>query len=474
MSPGPPSADPGPSPPNARAGLAAALAVGIVVLSVIVLPQANPRASRPPNVVVILTDDQPNDSIPNPDAIMPFLQGRAFDPNDHWVVFDHAFVNTPLCCPSRATMLTGRYAHHTGVLHNEDGEKLDESSTIATWLHAAGYHTGLIGKYLNHYPFGGPGYVPPGWDVWAARHHGAVGLLYYGYTLVEQTRTVQYGHADTDYSTDVFAGKAVDFIRDAPSDRPFFLWFAPMAPHSPWTPAPGDAGSFAGLRLPASPSFDERDVSDKPAWVRALPELDAASRVAMRANHRRSYEALLSVDDAVRRIVDAIRSRGELRDTVVIFTTDNGLAFGEHRWDLKSCPYAVCVQVPLMIRMPDVEHRTESEVVSAVDLAPTILELAGARPAATFDGSSLVSLLRTGSREGLPGELYAEFAGSDTIPPWWEIRTRRFAYVELGTGERELYALRDDPAELVNVADAPAFGDEIARLAAALEAYRSA
>jgi N-acetylglucosamine-6-sulfatase len=457
-----------------RAGLAAALAIAALVLGLVVWPHAHVRANRPPNVVVILTDDQPNDSIPNPDAIMPYLQARVLDPNDHWVVFDHAYVNTPLCCPSRASMLTGQFSHHTGVLDNESGQNLDESSTIATWLHAAGYHTGLIGKYLNHYPFGGPGYVPPGWDVWAARHHGPVTRLYYGYTLIEQDRAVQYGRAGTDYSTDVLARKAVTFIREAPSDRPYFLWFAPMAPHPPATPAPGDVGAFAGLPLPVSPSFGEADVSDKPEWVQELPEIDAASRAATRADHRRSYETLLGVDDAIRNIVAAIRARGELRDTVLIFTTDNGLAFGEHRWRRKSCPYAVCVHVPLMIRMPGVEHRTEPAVVSEVDLAPTILELARARPVTPFDGVSLVSLLRTGSREGLSGELYAEFAGSDTIPPWWEIRTRRFAFVELATGERELYDLRDDPDELVNVVRVRAFDDEIARLTRTLEAYRSA
>jgi arylsulfatase A-like enzyme len=127
-----------------------------------------------------------------------------------------------------------------------------------------------------------------------------------------------------------------------------------------------------------------------------------------------------------------------------------------------------------MIRVPGVRHRTEPAIVSAVDLAPTIAEFAGATPPGDLDGLGLAPLLTTGSREGLPGELYAEFVGDDTIPPWWEIRTRRFAYVELGTGERELYALRDDPSELVNVAKVPSFGDDVARLAAALDAYRSA
>lgn len=459
---------------GARAATSVALAMLALAWGVVFLPEVHGREDRPLNVIVILTDDQPYDSIPNPIPIMPFLQGRALDPEDHWVVFDHAFVNTPLCCPSRATMLTGRYAHHTGVEDNEDAQLLDESSTLATWLHDAGYQTGLVGKYLNLYPFGGPGYVPPGWDRWTARRQGPVTSLYYDYTLIEQTRAVHYGHAENDYSTDVLADKATEFIRQAPSDRPFFLWFAPTAPHPPWTAAPRDVGAFAQIPLPVSPAFGEADVGDKPRWVRALPEPDAAESAVIRADHRRSYAALLAVDDAIRRIIAAVRARGDLDDTVVIFTTDNGIAFGEHRWVRKSCAYDVCVRVPLMIRVPGVEHRIEPAIVSAVDLAPTIAEFAGATPSSTVDGVSLASLVTTGNREGLSREVYAEFVGDDTIPPWWEIRTRRFAYVELGTGERELYSLRDDPAELVNVAEAPAFGGEIARLAATLDAYRSA
>jgi arylsulfatase A-like enzyme len=127
-----------------------------------------------------------------------------------------------------------------------------------------------------------------------------------------------------------------------------------------------------------------------------------------------------------------------------------------------------------MVRIPGVPHRTERAIVSAADIAPTIAELSGASTPTAFDGVSLVPLLRTGSREGLPREVFAEWVGDRAIPAWWEIRTRRFAYVELGTGERELYALRDDPYELVNVVDAPAFQDDASRLAATLEAYRSA
>ncbi len=166
--------------------------------------------------------------------------------------------------------------------------------------------------------------------------------------------------------------------------------------------------------------------------------------------------------------MDAVRARGELGGTVVVFTSDNGLAFGEHRWTKKSCPYQACLGVPFMIRMPGVPHRTERAIVSAADLAPTIAELTGASTPTDFDGVSLVPLLSTGSREGLPGEVFAEWVGDRAIPAWWEVRTRRFAYIELGTGERELYALRDDPYELVNVVDAPAF--QARRLAARRDA----
>jgi N-acetylglucosamine-6-sulfatase len=158
----------------------------------------------------------------------------------------------------------------------------------------------------------------------------------------------------------------------------------------------------------------------------------------------------------------------------VVYTSDNGLAFGQHRWSKKSCPYEACMSVPFLVRMPGVPHRTEQAIVSAADIAPTIAELAGATSPTPFDGVSLVPLLSTGSRAELPGEVFAEWVGDRTIPGWWQVRTRRFAYIELVTGERELYALRDDPYELVNVVDDPAFQTQVSRLAATLEAYRSA
>jgi N-acetylglucosamine-6-sulfatase len=422
---------------------------------------------------VIVTDDQSAESIPSPTPVMPYLQERALDPNDHWVVFEHAFVNTPLCCPSRATMLTGRLSHETGVVDNDHGALLDEEATVASWLHGEGYHTGLVGKYLNGYPFGRPPFVPSGWDRWSAKQQGPVTSLYYDYTLIEQGLPVRYGDDEEDYSTDVFAAEAVEFVREAPFGRPFFLWFAPTAPHPPWTPAPRHEGGFADIAVPVSPSTGEADVSDKPSWIRELPPPDPGTIASYEASRRRSYETLRAVDDAVRAVIAELRARGELRSTVIVYTSDNGLAFGEHRWARKSCAYDECLRVPLLVRMPEVGHRVETSFVSTVDLAPTIAELAGVEPTPPVAGTSLVSLLRTGRDEALARDVYAEWVGEGLpVPGWWALRTPDFAYVELTTGERELYALREDPFELVNVVDEPRFAAVVERLSAALDAHR--
>ncbi len=234
-----------------------ALAIAALAWGVAFLPDVRGREEPRPNVVVIVTDDQSADSIPSPTPVMPYLQDRVLDPDDHWVVFERAFVNTPLCCPSRATMLTGRLSHDTNVLDNDDAERLDEGTTVRAWLHDDGYHTGLVGKYLNGYPFGRPPFVPEGWDRWWAKQHGPATNLYYDYTLIEQGLPVRYGSAEEDYATDVFASKAVEFIREAPLGRPFFLWFAPTAPHPPWTPAPQAFGDVPE-RLGADATVDRR------------------------------------------------------------------------------------------------------------------------------------------------------------------------------------------------------------------------
>jgi arylsulfatase A-like enzyme len=442
---------------------------GVVFLPVGTTAERDPRW----NFVVIVTDDQSADSIPHDPPVMPYLQAAATDPDDHWIEFTNGFVNTPICCPSRATMLTGLQSHHHGVRTNDDGRVLDEASTLAAWLDAEGYYTGLVGKYLNQYPFGLDPFVPAGWDRWWGKEHGPVTNLYYGYTLIQQGLPTHYGGAEHNYSTDVLAEKAVEFIGEAPLERPFLLWFAPTAPHPPWISAARHSGLYADFPLSPPPSVGEANVSDKPAWVRALPRLGPAARAGLLEAHRRSFETLLAVDDAVRSIVEALQARGDLDHTVIVYVSDNGFSFGEHRWVKKTCAYDPCVRVPLLVRYPLAAHRVEPIQVSAVDLAPTIAALAGVTPPTPLDGVSLAPLLSDGDSPPSTRPVFAEWIGDERIPGWWLMRTMRFAYIELATGERELYDLAADPYQLTNVVGDPAYADVVGRMSAALAEFRA-
>lgn len=457
-----------------RSRIATILATGAVFTGVLFLP-AGTTAERDPrmNVVVIVTDDQSFDSIPHDPVVMPYLQSITGDPDDHWIVFRNGFVTTPLCCPSRATLLTGRYPRNHGVLTNDDGDRLDESQTIATWLRDAGYYTGLVGKYLNQYPFDRGAYVPEGWDRWWGKEQGALTSLYGDYTIIQQGVPVRYGTAEEDYSTDVFRGAAVEFIREAPLEQPFFLWFAPTAPHPPVVVAPRHEGRYSAMPVSPRPSVGEADVSDKPAWVRALPGLGAAERAGLRDQHRRSFEALIAVDEAVRAILETLEARGDLDNTLIVYVSDNGFAFGEHRWVKKTCPYEECGHVPFLIRDPLSERQVERAPVSTVDVVPTILEMLGIEPGATVDGVSLAPMFRGDGLGEVRDAVFSEWVGDDRIPAWWKIRTADFSYIELGTGERELYDLRRDPYELENVVADPRYAAEVASLVARLAAFRA-
>ena len=448
----------------------------LVLVSAVAVPllfnSPAPAADTRLNVVVIMTDDQPFDTLPHDPPLMPFLQSRLEAQNDHWIQFSNAFVEVPLCCPSRATVLSGRYSHNTGVHTNEDGHLFDDSSTLATWLHDAGYTTALVGKYLNLYPFGRGPFVPPGWDRWDGKEQGDETSLYRNFTLVQDGTPVFYG-ADS-YSTDVFNGLAVDFINQAPAERPFFLYLTPTAPHAPWLPAPRHAGALDGVSLAPSPSVWETDVSDKPAWVQALPLPTPARRAKLEAGRRHSYETLLALDESVHSIIDALKQKGVLDNTVILYLTDNGFSFGEHRWVTKRCPYDECIRTPFVVRMPGAVPRTEQLPVSLVDLAPTIAELAGIEPPSTINGLSFASALRGQVTQGWPEGQLSEFIGDGVVPQWWALRTERFAYVEYVTGERELYNTVLDPHQFNNVIDDPIYASDVERLAAQLAAFRKA
>jgi N-acetylglucosamine-6-sulfatase len=232
-----------------------------------------PQGSRtsPPNIVLILTDDQRADTL----QYMPNVQRLLVDKG---IRFTNGYVVNPLCCPSRASILTGAYSHTTGVYTNDPHmhggfPAFRDGSTIATWLQAAGYRTSLFGKYLNGY--GVTTYVPPGWDQWFATFGDGA---YYDYAAVADGDAMRFGHDPADYGTTVLRDRAVSFIRSTEASQPLFMYFAPHAPHEPAIPESRDRDAFSS-EFPRPPiSFDERDTSDKPANVRRLARIDAEIR----------------------------------------------------------------------------------------------------------------------------------------------------------------------------------------------------
>jgi N-acetylglucosamine-6-sulfatase len=418
------------------------------------VPQVSKALTRP-NILLILTDDQNTEAM----RAMSYLRGR---PYGGWISFPNAFINTPLCCPSRATLLSGQYSSHHQVRDNSRGAAFNDRSTVATWLDAGGYRTGLIGKYLNGYPYASQpaNYVPPGWDTWAAFSGGE---RYYDYTLNVNGTPASYRGAAQDYSTDVLTNRALGFIRD-PSTRPFFLYLAYKAPHSRFVPAPRHATAFSSTVMPHPPNFNEADVSDKPAWVRSKA-LRTQDRInAFDSDKRNAWRTLLAVDESIKRLLDALSANGKLNNTVVVVMTDNGRLFGEHRLGDKTMVYEEAVRTPFLVRYPGAANRTDQRLVSNVDLASTFADLADATPTRSQDGASLVPLLE-GQQPGWRTGVLLQWVGSSRVPAYNAIREAAWKYVELATGERELYDLNADPYELQNVAGRSAYATQQQRLA---------
>jgi arylsulfatase A-like enzyme len=417
-----------------------------------------------PSIVLILTDDQRWDELrairgPNgPILPMPVVTSKLVR---RGVAFSNAFVVNPVCCPSRSSILTGEYSHTTGVYTNNhrDGGfpafRPREASTIATLLQSSGYRTGLFGKYLNLYaPAGRKGYVPPGWDTWVA--FASDGAAYYDYVLNVDGRPRYRGHRAADYSTDVIARSATSFIRS--TKGPLFVYFAPTAPHSPPVPAPRDVHRYSWLRPLRPRSYNEADLSDKPAWLRGHPSLGPAARARLDRLRRLRFQSLRDVDRAVGSILGALRDTGRLHNTMIVFMSDNGFLLGEHRLGGKQYPYEESIRVPMVIRYDPLttSPRVDGHPVLNIDLAPTWAELAGVKPVAP-DGRSLFRLLEN-QTPSWRGSFLVEHLDNEVPkrpPTYCAVRTGRFILVAYDTGEEELYDLRADPAELHNQADNP-------------------
>ncbi len=456
----------GPQPRRRRFGvpaLALATLAGSIVLTG--ASSVSVAAAAQPNVVVIMVDDMNVSAL----AYLPQVRSLIGTPG---TTFTNSVVSYSLCCPSRSTFLTGQYAHNHGVLGNAppDGgyRKLRGAETLPVWLGRAGYATGHVGKFLNGYGAQTPTEIPPGWSEWYGSTDPSTYRMW-GYTLNENGTLHTYGTPTVEdpalYQADVYASKAVSFInRRAPSTQPFFLSFAPLAPHGEGgasgadlsernpRPAPRHRGDLDDATVPKPPSWNEADVSDKPAAIRRLPLIGpAAQRRLEQVRLRGRLESLLAVDDAVASIVTALRAHAELSNTVIVFTSDNGWMQGEHRIPQgKVVPYEESIRVPLMIRGPGFPAGRQVDTIAAnIDLAPTILEVAGASAGLTMDGRSLLPIANSTDRQ-LRGIVIE--TGPKQSAAWYAgLRSARWKYVEHSTGERELYDLNLDPYELTSL-----------------------
>lgn len=444
-------------------------------------PGRRPSQSNRPNIVVIMTDDQDASSM----WVMPNVGTLIAQPG---ATFSNSFVSTPECCPSRASFLTGQYAHNHGVLTNWEPLggyiRLDHENTLPVWLERAGYRTAHIGKYLNGYGVQvPPTTIPPGWTEW----YGVVGGPFYNYQINANGELRSYGSTADDYDTDVFARLAVRFIERSQAfpGTPFFLYVAFHAPHVlPQTqvpvPAPRHLGRFAHAPLPKPPSFNEENISDKPSWVRVLRPFGPLVVGFITEDYRRGLEALLGVDEAVHDIVAALERTGKLQNTVIIYTSDNGFFKGEHRIPTGKGPlYEEGIRVPLIIRGPDLpEGVTFEHLVVNIDLAPTIAESAGAVPGLQVDGCSLIPLLRNPLIPWRRDFLIETWLNKES-PIFAGVRTARYVYVEtfvLPRGEQELYDLSNDPFQLENLIDghrADGYGELIPQLKKRLQELKT-
>lgn len=435
-------------------------------------PKLVAKTRGAPNYVVVVVDDQSSASFK-----------RRYMPNtykwivDHGTRFPNGLAAPPLCCPDRAGILTGQYPHDNGVFTNHPGypELRDKRDTLPVWMHTAGYRTGFVGKYLNHYTRTAGSAPAPGFDSWLG-FYGSEN--YTNYRLTDGSNVISYGKARNDYSTDVLTAGARDFIRSSSEQpNPFLLYLAYHAPHrnrvrgghckghNPRPASKGDYLRYRHARLPQPPSYNERNVKDKPLAIASLPRISKAKQGTIRKAWKCTLATMRDIDVGVGRIMRELHHDGELGKTVVVYVSDNGVFFGEHRIASgKQFAYEPALQVPYAIRVPPSLRkrgvpRSTNAVVSNEDIAPTLLDLAGlkqkppvtcagATDCRTLDGRSLASLLGAGGHFPADRGVLAEIKADETA--YRAIRTQRYVLIDYEDGEEELYDLARDPFELRN------------------------
>jgi N-acetylglucosamine-6-sulfatase len=484
--------------------LAAATAL-LCLLALLARGEVTRAASSKPNIIMFTTDDQTVRDL----AVMPKTQALI---GAQGASFTHAYASDPLCCPSRVTVQTGEFAHNTGVLGNTPPQggyqSFNDKNDLPVWLQSDGYRTIHIGKMPNGFggaDVGGPTYVPPGWGPFLGNNnpgsrgefYGFIGppSSYTGFTLDENGHEVNYG--PDDYSTTTYASLAVQRINNHLQnfpDSPLYMQVQFFAPHDPATPEPKYAGAFATTPLPIDPSFNEKNVKDKPGWIRAIRRFGPGLIAKIQTRYQLRLETLLSVDDAIEQIVGDLQSRGVLGNTYLIFTSDQGFMQGQHRLHQgKFVPYEPSVQVPLLIRGPGIPAASQpNALVWNGDITSTILAMAGARPGLPQDGESLLPFAQDPAKPstrpilfetGPPGGTFepgtgtsaataakrhhgrklgvyvkntdldhtAQIARAIVAPRYRAIRTGRYLLTKYSDGSREMYDLSIDPLELDSI-----------------------
>jgi N-acetylglucosamine-6-sulfatase len=436
----------------ASVATAVLLASVVAFVAVIASVRSMAAAAEQPNILFVMTDDMPERLW----STMPTLRDRVADVG---VRFTNAYVTQSLCCPSRATIFTGKYPHNHGITGNgspNGGEAEFRSTgqdqdTVATGVRAAGYRTALVGKYMNGYE---GEYVPPGWSYWYAES-GAPSMR----TVNENGHIVGYSGS---FSVTI-ASKAQAFLNsatDEAQDPPFMLFYWTTQPHLPANAPPGYGGLFQDAKLPRPPSFNEADVSDKPAYIMDRPRLSQNQIDQLEADHKTQLRNLTHVDDTLKNMLDLLRDRGELANTYVVFSTDNGTHMGEHRYLLsrgsKSTPYEEAASTPLIIRGPGTPRGVvRTQLVANNDLASTYAAWAGASPPDGVDGRSIAPLLSATPpaawRTALLNERQLVKPDDSPSPNYDAIFTATGKrYAKYATNEKEFYDLRTDPYELTN------------------------
>lgn len=426
----------------------AAVAAGLLATLVVVF-----LSGCIPDVIVILTDDQRPETL----AAMPTVQAELVGKG---ITFTQLIAPTPVCEPSRATLLTGRLASHHGVqwvAPPHGGAPLfvgPDATTLATELQGHGYATGLFGKYLNSYDLQGPPYapswyIPPGWQRWRAFRTPR----YFDYDVVQENgTTVHRGSAAADYSTDVVKAEVTAWLTTIPTTQGVFAWVAPFGPHQGVgympEPAPRHVGTFAGIAPWRPASFNEADISDKPAWLQGFGLLDPGTIGYVDSFRQAQFEAVQAIDDLVAGIIATQKARKRYGQTVIVFLSDNGIGWGEHRRVVvKGTAFEHDVVVPLVVRAATLTPRVESAMISELDLLPSVLGGLGYPIPAGLDGVDFSGLLAGPG----PGRATAPLEGFwGAAGMYTGVRTPTVTDVIYGTGEHEHYDRVADPDELVS------------------------